>query len=395
MRKYYTLLSVLVCLITCLNAQNGDPAQRFEQGKEMLKATDLSIPTSPAYFLLDASTSLIATPSVTRNVKVDWAFRSYSLSPNFAIEIQPIWEALYNRPYLRKYRNDSPFQRMMSTLSFSVGAFQREINNDSLRIVKEVVQIVPRESIKKWFMSAAFKLTLYREFDPLLADAYYKPLEIEYTTRKLKYKRELMQLKMQIDSTAAPEDTIQIAVQKRIRNVESEEDSYESVHMEKLKNMRKQYQADHWNGAMVEVAYGKIGRLETLTTISDSQAIISRKLMDDGAGVWISACKGIGTTVLISGNIRYIGDFSKKNRTSVGANIRYGGTTYNSYVEAFYDMQPQATIKANQKLWHLGFGGDWRMNNILNLSFGLRTSVNKNGQMLNLVPVVNLSCLMR
>jgi hypothetical protein len=395
MRNYYLLTLLFVFLSTQLQAQSPDPAQKFDQGKEILKATDLSIPTSPAYFLLDASTSLVATPSVTRNVKVDWAFRSYSVSPNFAIEIQPIWEAMYNRPYLRKYRNATPFQRILSTLSFSTGAFQREINNDSVIIVKETVKIVPRESIKKWFMSAALKLTLYREFDPLLADDYYKPLEIDYTTRKLKYKRELLQLKMQIDSTASSEDTGQVAIQKRIRMVESEEESYELMHLERLKNMRKQYQADHWNGAMLEVAYGKIGRLEVLTTIQDSQAVIGRKLVDDGAGIWVSGCKGIGKTVLISGTVRYIGDFDKINRTSLGANIRYGGTTYNSYVEAFYDMQPQATIKSNQKLWHLGFGGDWRMNNILNLSFGLRTSINDNGQMLNLVPVINLSCLMR
>jgi hypothetical protein len=395
MRKYCILPLVLMSLCTFLKSQNLDPNQNFEKGKEILKATDLSIPTSPAYFLLDASTSLIATPSVTRNVKVDWAFRSYSVSPNFAIEIQPIWEAKYNRPYLRKYRNATPFQRMMSTLSFSTGAFQREINNDSIRIDKDVVKVVARESIKKWFMSAALKLTVYREFDPFLADDYYKPLEVEYTTRKLKYKRELLQLKMQIDSTAASDDTLQGAIQKRIRSVESEEDSYERVHLERLKDMRKQYQIDHWNGAMVEIAYGKIGRLETLTTIVDSQAIVGRKLMNDGAGLWISGCKGISTTVLISGTIRYIGDFAKLNRTSLGANIRYGGTTYNSYVEAFYDIQPQATIKSNRQLWHLGFGGDWRMNNILNLSFGLRTSVNKSGQMLNLVPVINLSCLMR
>ena len=395
MKKIITL--VLYFSFTLFSmAQNGsDAAQKFEQSKEILKATDLSIPVSPAYFLLDAATSLVATPSVTRNVKVDWAFRSYAVSPNFALEIQPIWEAKYNRPYLRTYRNATPFQRMLSTLSVSAGAFQREINNDSIRIAGGEVKIIARESIKKWFMSAALKLTLYRQFDPFLADDYYKPLEIEYTTRKLKYKRELLQLRIKIDSTATPDDTTQIAIQRRISAIESEEDAYEGVQMDKLKAMRKRYQAEHWNGAMLEIAYGKTGRLETIATISDSQAVVGRKLIDDGRGVWVSGCKGIGKSILLSGTVRYLGDFSTKHRTSFGANVRYGGTTYNSYFEVFYDLQPKVLLIANRKLWFFGFGGDWRLNNVLNLSFGMRTSVNQNGQMLGLLPVVSLSCLMR
>ena len=90
------------------------------------KSTELSIPASPAYQLLDASSTLVAQPTVVRDFKVDWSLRSYSIQPNIAIETQPIWEILYNRAQLTKYRKASPLMRTLSTLSLSAGTFQKD-----------------------------------------------------------------------------------------------------------------------------------------------------------------------------------------------------------------------------------------------------------------------------
>ncbi|MEZ4904409.1 MAG: hypothetical protein R2822_23010 [Spirosomataceae bacterium] len=78
---------------------------------------------------------------------MDWSFASWRLKPNIAIQAQPIWELLYNRPNLLKYQGASKFMKVLSTLDVS----GRTIEDENLT----------RR------LALATKITLLRSHDPL------------------------------------------------------------------------------------------------------------------------------------------------------------------------------------------------------------------------------------
>lgn len=61
-----------------------------EEGFVIPKQTEFVIPPSPAYQMLDATSSLVNSTGTIRDFKVDWSFKTYRLAPNLAIEAQPV-----------------------------------------------------------------------------------------------------------------------------------------------------------------------------------------------------------------------------------------------------------------------------------------------------------------
>ncbi|MBK8450168.1 MAG: hypothetical protein IPL42_09200 [Saprospiraceae bacterium] len=92
-----------VCLAIFSFIANTSLAQAENQIEEQTAnylsyAPEFSIPVSPAFDLLGVNPCLVPKPSNLRNFKVDWSFKSYGLTPNLAIQTQPINEIYFNTP---------------------------------------------------------------------------------------------------------------------------------------------------------------------------------------------------------------------------------------------------------------------------------------------------------
>ena len=419
-RKTYKLLfQVLMVLLLPVSLM----AQ--ETGVTIPRQSDLFIPVSPAYQMLDAGSALVNSPAVIRDVKVDWSFKTYRLAPNIAIEVQPVWSIIYNRPTLEKYKKASGFMRTLSTLSLSAGSLDAD---DSLRL-----------------LSWAGKITLWRGYDPLLTEGHYTEIENEYDLQRTELESKLENAKQQFRtaSTRYEKDSLDLAMFQ----LRTEMDQLNVVNKDRIREKQKQLNALHWNKSVIDVAFGKSYQFNR--NISDK--LDSVKIKERGIALWLNGSFGIGRYVMVSGLIKYdnivismpdsgkskvkeivideiTGDttltdkdslfvnFSdeRKNIMSFGINVRFGNPRFSFFIEGMYTKTTTPTftesnwenfseygasgkIKSSKILneFVLAFGGEWRISNSVLLSYGIRTTVDNKVQFKNFFPLASISCLMR
>ncbi|MEY4926481.1 MAG: hypothetical protein RI894_917 [Bacteroidota bacterium] len=356
-----------------LNAQNDLRATETPTD-QVAKSTEFAIPASPAYQLLDASSTLVAQPTVVRDFKVDWSLRSYSISPNIAIEVQPVWEILYNKAHLTKYRKATPFMRSLSTLSLSAGTFQKDNAHSA---------------------ALAAKVTLWRELDPLMDDEYYLGLEEEY----LEMKKSLV---TQIKGAKINYDTLKIGKAKKdaraqLKALNDQMQRTDPDQKQKLKDMRSEYIKNHWNAAQVELAVGRVFSFEQFS-------LDSLNLRGSGFGVWTNGSKGFGQNWLLTGTARYSDLETKKDTVtfqnkvlSGGFSMRYGSGRTNVFVETIAAFREKTALdpETPKPVYTIAYGGDFLLGNSVRLCFGLRTIYNDKMQFRNFVPVASINCMMR
>lgn len=99
---------------------------------EKLTPKEFAIPTSPLFDLMGVAPSQVARTSDIKDFKVDWSFKSWKLSPNLAIQSQPIWEIFYNKKTIENYQKASRFKRSLASIDISIGTIQE--SNDDRRI---------------------------------------------------------------------------------------------------------------------------------------------------------------------------------------------------------------------------------------------------------------------
>ncbi len=398
-------LSLAFLLASHILLAQDDPAAPSSRAA---KATEFSIPSSPAFNMLNANTpSRIERYASLHDVKVDWSLTNgqagYTLSPGLGIEVQPVWMIFFDRAAAAKYRCASPLVRTLSTLSLSAGT------NGS--------------SSKNWLAWAA-KINLYRQHDPLNDPKFLKAVEqsskikkdsllkvvgAQYGQRHRLNKRD-KDFKYQY---AALSDTIETSLYN-IRQAEREQS-------QQLVEAREQYVSQHWNASFLDLAFGRLlsyaqvktviaktyesatvpGQVDTVSFVTQN----SLKLDKQGYGVWVSGGVGLGRHVMLSGMLRYAKKASPLVDTigqqmSVGANFRYGNHRYNFFVETFYDQEAYPLSEApgltlEQKFLVTTIGGDWRISHNVMLGFGIRRMKDLGTNSFLLQPMININCLMR
>lgn len=376
-------------------------AQETDYNKPM--AADLAIPVAPAYQLLDASATLISKPSVTRDFKVDWSLKSYRLAPNLALEVQPVWLALYNnKNNLARYRKAGYIPRTLSTLSFSAGTLD---GNDTTR-----------------FFAYAGKITLFRSHDPLLDPDLYSDYELNFSAQYYDLQSQLTAMKLQRKDSAyrMQKDSLD----KKILEKENEIFMHKKNYREKIKQKQEEYRDLHWNDSHIEIAYGKTFSFNPRLTDN----VDSLKLDNTGQAVWINASVGIARHWLISGLLRSVHktgfvrttvldsltqisvtDARKKSLMdyAAGINIRYGSSRYSFFIEGFYSIS--STVKPvftdlidtgndiieDSEKFTLGYGGDLKLGNNVLLSYGIRTVIDESVRFRGMLPIAGVTCLMK
>lgn len=395
MKKIIQLLLTGWLVPAAINAQTTDEVKP--------SVSDFTIPAAPAYQLLDANASLVGRASVTRDFKVDWSLKSYRLAPNLALEAQPVWLIAYNKNSdISRYRKAGGFLRSLSTLSASAGTLD---SNDSTR-----------------FFSYAFKINLYRSYDPLLDDELYNEYQSSYEIALHQQMSELDSLQNERRKmTPSPgRDSLDAGILKK----ENEIYQFRKTYRDQLKQKQDDLRARHWNASYVDIAYGKAYSFNP--KLSDK--FDSLRLEPTANAVWINASIGIGRRWLIStmfrtinkqGNLRNsvtdsltgvaVVNTEKKQLFdfATGLNIRYGSVRYSFFIEGFYTrnrgisaLMENGVDTGNDMLFTaerfvLAYGGDLRLGNNVLLNYGIRTTVNSSLKFGGMVPIASVTCLMK
>lgn len=353
-----------------------------EATTQIAKATEFTIPVSPAFDLLAVSPSQITRPSNIREFKVDWSFRSWRLKPNIAIQAQPIWELAYNRPDLGKYRRASKLMKTLSTLDISAGTIE---DADQSRRA-----------------SLAAKLNLYRQHDPLEEVGRFANIDSIYRKRQdaTLVQMAAVQLKMQgqvgkkqYDALAYSLDSLQ-----RIYDLEV------TAQKERIKDIATQYVLDHWNAAHLDVAWGKLYSFE-------NAALDSLHMQAAGSAIWVNGCVPLGKRFMLNGTMKQLMQATNDslatriNVTSGGLGLRYGSPKFTFFVEVVFSKfksKSSVTIEevpmlnlAQLNSFSTSYGGDWRINRNVMLSYGVRLDHSDGIKIKNIIPVASVACMMR
>ena len=390
-------------------------AQNTDQDKAgRISPKELTIPASTVFDLMGVTPSQINRLSDIRDFKVDWSFKSWKLSPNLALQGQPIWEAFYNRKDLDRYQRASGFMRRLSTLDISVGTVQAEDNDRRIGV--------------------AGKLNLFRQKDPLLDTTLYTGLQQQYLEEKAQLEKALKELQQQLDTTASL--LARPGIRSQIKATEEQLLGLKSKRSTEIANRAAVFAAEHWNASSLDIAFGRIYTYQTDSAGSLSRLRLNR---NTGWGIWLNGGLGIGKRLLLTGLVRTTWyeeqvDFQLRNKQtgeeqearavagnkiySIGANLRYGGPLYTFFIEFLTERRalktpvdalaevftaPSADLEVvgSSVKWTplfprtLSFGGDWRVSRNLMLNYGMRCIFTATGKLQTFTPVVSLACLMR
>ena len=382
--KIYHMKSLFFVVLLVFSTHSMLSAQEATHGA-IVGATEFAIPASPAFDLLGVNPSLVTRPSNIKDFKVDWSFRSWRLKPNLALQTQPFWELLYNRPNLERYRKASRFMRTLSTIDFSAGT----VEDDNLR----------RR------LSWAVKINLYTQRDPLYDKTLYRSLDSSYLSTEKEFVSKLAALQKSKLKAKTVEQHDSIAEAKDL--LLNQLDQIRAKQKEDIQLVAKNYLSKFWNSSFLDFSIGKVYSYE-------NDSLKNLKLSNEGFALWLNACVGIGKKFLVSSVAKYalmnvmekddLGNQIQSLRalSSAGLNVRYGSSKFNFFVEGLYSNSNKGnTIEdANANISQLSYfsvsyGGDWRINRNIVLSYGVRTDYTKDLKFKNLIPVASLACMMR
>jgi hypothetical protein len=385
-----------------------------EEKIEKLSPKEFSIPISPLFDLFGAAPNQVASTNNIKNFKVDWSYRNWKVSPNIAIQAQPIWEIFYNRKKLEKYQNAGYLKRMLASLDVSIGTVQTETWDRKI--------------------GGAIKIKLYNAADPLLLKGVYDDIEKQFSEELALLKNNEKLLMKKLDSLTKPKD-IGVARNELIENDIKLTNIY-SRRTTAIQERAQNFIANNWNAAFVDVAYGKVNAY-----IADSAGKIQNLILNRNTAnaAWLNFGFGIGKRAMVSGLIRTTGykeelfytinevatnkkfaqtAYAQNNIYSLGINVKYGGPVYDFFIEfiregkniktvneAFAKIAPLIpagnTLVANSLKWEglnpytINIGGDWRISRNVALNFGIRGIYDNDFKKVSFTPIANVSCMMR
>lgn len=402
------LICFLIGLQIIVKAQDTDP-----QKAGRVSPKEFSIPASPIFDLMGVTSSQVNRTSDIKDFKVDWSFKSWKLSPNLAIQSQPLWEMFYNRKDLSKYQNASRFMRRLASIDVSVGSVLAE--NDDRRI------------------GFAVKMNLFKQKDPLMYRELYVDIGEKFIKEKHDLDSVLKSLKHQLDTVS------NVLAKPEIRSqIKSTEDQIMTLHTRRngeINGRVKIFVDENWNNSSLDFAFGRVYTYQTDSTGSLKNLRLNR---NTGWGGWLNGSIGLGKKWLLSGLFRTTWyeeelDFQVRNKTtqeeisqkaiaentlySLGANLRYGGSIYTFFVEFLYEQKAFKTpvealtesfsvpgnfdIVGSSVKWDVvhpnsfSIGGDWRISQSVILNYGMRCVFDSKWKMRTFIPVATISCMMR
>ncbi|NND09268.1 MAG: hypothetical protein HKN87_23090 [Saprospiraceae bacterium] len=358
--------------------------------EDIVRKSEFMIPSTPAFALLGVTPEMVTRPGTVQDFKVDWRLKNYNLAPDLALEAQPLWFLYFDRKGLDAYRKATPFVKTLSTLSLSFGTAKMDGLNH---------------------FAYGVKMNLYRERDPVSDPVLLQEMAVELAQMEEPLKLNLEQLQTELDSTQNRED--RILMREQIFDVKRQLNDVRRAQKLKLIETQQNYMQENWNSDMLDVAFGKVSTF--------NNALDSLNIESAGYGFWLNGAKGLGRNGLLTGifKIRQVGE---NTDLMVGASYRFGGARFSFYGELVYESLRSLSengfaddelfagkysedlgngwARFNEALvgvsrWNLTYGGDFRLSNGILLNFSLRTKLDETLKFRKLLPVANVTCLMR
>ena len=358
---------------------NSSPAfSQFGSSSDFPVASEFSIPVSPAFDLIGVNNALVARPGNIRDFKVDWAFKSWRLRPNLALQAQPVWEIFYNRRTLEKYQKSSLWMRTLSTLDLSAGT----IEDDS--------------QLRR--LSFAAKITLYQQRDALLDARLFIESNADFDERRRHIEESIDTLSRLIKLT--PKSDKKDSLQLVLDQLRTQADILDLEQKRTNLEIASSYTKKFWNSSFVDVAFGRVFSYRNDT-------LLKLDLKGTGFAAWINASIGIGKKILITSLVRTVmlkDDFNGQQSSlwSGGLNFRYGSPKFNFFTEAVFTQTNNETVFANANVnlvqansLTTSYGGDWRISRNVMLSYGVRVDYNRDFEFQTISPIAGIACMMR
>jgi hypothetical protein len=354
-----------------------------QDSTQVVTATDLTIPSSPAFVLLDVNPANVTRPGFTKDFKLDLLVKDGNILSNLAIEAKPIWILLYSDVDLPAYQGRGDLERALSTLSVSVGTAEK---NDQKKLAWSAKMTLLRKDPlldQSYISSVGDVLNISKEEAQLRIGMQVRISQIERERRKVI--KEINALSgdsstnaAKLEELEARRDSLQSCKTSEERTFEKQVGELQSSKSERLKAVTRAYSQKHWNADAVDIGFGELYTY-------DSSTIDSLKLKNQGFGVWLSFGTGLGTrNWLLCGLLKGI-EIDDRLSQLYGVNIRYGGSTIDFFAEFIYEKNDQI------KKYTLAYGGEYRLDANRSIEFGLRTGLDKNVNLRSLTPVVKLN----
>ncbi len=386
---------ILLLTITLVKAQNEEDYDDYYEdaataSEDLVRKSEFQIPSTPAFALLGVTPEMVTRPGVVQDFKVDWRIKTYNLAPDLALEAQPLWVFYYDRKGLDAYRKASPFMKTLSSLSVSFGTAKMDGLNH---------------------LAYSLKLNVYREKDPVSDFELINNMALELAEREIPIKKNIEFLKSELDTASTKE--VRLMLREKIYRSREELNLMRRDVKRQLIDVQREYMEENWNSDAIDVAFGQVS-----TFNNDLDSLNIEKA---GIGIWVNGAKGIGRNGLLTGitKLKFIGE----NRDlMLGASYRFGGYRFSFYAELVYERLQNRSengfsedelfaLKYERDLgngwakfdkalvgisqWNVTYGGDFRLSNGILLNFALRTRLDQNLKFVKLLPVANVTCLMR
>ncbi len=331
---------------------------------------------------------------------MDWSFKSYGLTPNLAIQTQPINEIYFNTPKkLKNYYKRSAFLKRLSSLDLSAGTVDG--NNEIQTKTVHLTNVEGNDSIvileNNWRIrsfSYAAKINLYKQFEPLDDKSIFRNIMKEYDENKAGIKEQIKEKKKSLSETKDLEEKYQI--KESIQSLEAEFNALDYTYIDRMKKIADLYKAERWNSSYIDLAFGQALDFDS----RDSSLLKFKNLRKVRSiwGVWLNGSKGFGKNILLSAVARVTADRNilindQYYQLDCGINFRYGNYRYNFFTEIFSPIHFNGPVFQGSNF--ISFGGDWRFSRNVILNYAMRASFDDSAQLENIVPVVSVSCIMR
>lgn len=358
---------------------------------DVLDKSEYLIPSAPAFSLLGVTPEIVNRPGVVRDFKVDWRIKNYQIAPDFALEAQPMWLFHFNKKGLSYYAQSSKFMQALSTLSVSLGTAKLDGVNH---------------------FSYAAKMTIYRENDPLKDQALLKDLYFAESKARLEVDAKIKALEIELLNAKTKEDKKRIAELIDYRKLQKR--NVINTTRDQMQALTDEHIGQYWNASSLDLSYG---RVFTFNNNAGDDIYINKA----GHAFWLNGALRSGKNGLLSAMIKMkkVGGLSE---SLLGVNYRYGGSRFSFYAEVvnerkferaadFIDIEDPFSDKFSKDLgisWltpdedvvkenvlTIAYGGDFKLSRGILLNFALRTQFQKDLSFNKLIPVANLTCLMR
>jgi len=370
----WCLVFVMQTALGQSNIFNHNGQQNANQDNR-IRHTEFAIPVSPAFSMLNADPSIVTMPSTVRDFKVDWSFKTYRLSPNLCLEATPLWTLGYDRPQngYKAYQKAGWFMRRLSSLNFSLGTIQLDTNRQ---------------------MAWAVKINLYTQKDFYATKEVFDIGNQDLAPMRDTAAAQLARLENEPDTSKTDGERFDRAY--KIFMLEAQLQSVDQQMKDRTNFLRNIYMRRFWNSASVDFCVGK-------TYLYFSESLDDMRLQQEGIGAWITGGFGMGKKWFLSGLLKQINFSNVEYSIQRGVNLRYGGLRFQFFVEGIAEdsrlkkTNPDTGDKFMEltKSLTMAYGGMFRIGSNVALSFGVRTIYDRQLVFKSLLPVANISCLMR